>query len=335
MPIRLATFNLENLDDVLTSGERTLTLEERLPALRPQLLRLRADILCLQEVNGQERAGKPRRLHALDELIQGTPYEGFHRAHTRTTRGEAYDERNLVVLSRFPITHREQLRNDLLPAPLYRKVTAVPEETEAGQVRANRPVLYVRIGLAGGAMLHLINVHLKSKNPTSVAGQMEDRYTWRTASGWAEGYFLSAMKRVSQAVEVRMHADRIFKADEDALIAVAGDFNAGASEVPVEAIAGRVENTQNAALVRRQLVRCALSVARSRRHTLIYEGQRELLDHVLISRSLLGAFQGAEIHNEVLHDEGVAFAFEKRYPESDHAPFVVTLGRRALNEASE
>ena len=37
-------------------------------------LRLKADILCLQEVNGQETAGGPRRLMALGRLIEGTLY---------------------------------------------------------------------------------------------------------------------------------------------------------------------------------------------------------------------------------------------------------------------
>ena len=50
----------------------------------PQLLRLNADILCLQEVNGQEGPGQPRTLLALESLIADTPYAGFHRASTVT-----------------------------------------------------------------------------------------------------------------------------------------------------------------------------------------------------------------------------------------------------------
>jgi hypothetical protein len=47
--LRVATFNLESLD------EHALTT--RIAVLRPALVRLRADILCLQEVNGQ-RTGR-------------------------------------------------------------------------------------------------------------------------------------------------------------------------------------------------------------------------------------------------------------------------------------
>jgi uncharacterized small protein (DUF1192 family) len=48
---RIATFNLENLDVDSVDGP---PLDERIGVLRPQILRLHADILCLQEVNDQK-----------------------------------------------------------------------------------------------------------------------------------------------------------------------------------------------------------------------------------------------------------------------------------------
>ena len=48
-----------------------------------------------------------------------------------------------------------------------------------------------------------------------------------------------------------------------------------------------------------------------------------MLDHVLASRTLLAHYKGAEIHNELLPDESIAFATDKKFPESDHAPIVV------------
>ena len=48
--LRMAAFNMENLDDKL--GKRP-TLPERIAVMRPQPIRFNADILCLQEVNGR------------------------------------------------------------------------------------------------------------------------------------------------------------------------------------------------------------------------------------------------------------------------------------------
>jgi hypothetical protein len=39
----------------------------------------------------------------------------------------------------------------------------------------------------------------------------------------------------------------------------------------------------------------------------------------------LAHYRGSEIHNELLHDESVAFAVDRKYPESDHAPVVATF----------
>src|SRR3712207_754350 len=161
--------------------------------MRPQLLRLDADVLCLQEVNGQEDGGSTRGLAALEELLDGTPYAGLHRAHTATGEGGAYDERNLVVLSRREILGHEQIM-DPSAAPLYKMLTADPRPEEPARMGWERPILHVRIDAGGGGTLHVLNVHLKSKRPTDVEGQTTGvpglpPYAWKTASGWAEGFF--------------------------------------------------------------------------------------------------------------------------------------------------
>jgi exonuclease III len=50
-----------------------------------------------------------------------------------------------------------------------------------------------------------------------------------------------------------------------------------------------------------------------------------MIDHILVSRPLLAHYCGAEIHNEILHDESIAFATDVKFPESDHAPLVATF----------
>src|SRR5262245_16360674 len=98
--LRIATWNLEHRDD--KAAEKP-SLGERIAVMRPQLVRLRADVLIFQEVNNQEQPGQPRALLALTELLQNTPYQGYQLASTKTQQNMPYDVRNLVVASRFPI----------------------------------------------------------------------------------------------------------------------------------------------------------------------------------------------------------------------------------------
>lgn len=317
--MRVATFNVENLDE--TDGAPTL--DERIEILRPQLARIDADILCLQEVHGQEREGQPRQLHALNRLLEGTKYDGWNLACTKTSKNEAYDKRNLVIVSRYDILESGQVRNTLVDDIQYRRITAIPREDEPKNVSWERPILWVKIAHPIGT-LHVLTVHLKSRLPTTIPGQRED-FGYKTVNGWAEGYFISSMKRVGQALELRILIDQFLDADRNAKIIACGDFNSEPGEVPVEAIVGRVENTGNPALGFRQMIPCSQSIPREARYTHLHEGQGNLLDHILISQGMLPYYQSSEIHNETLHDESIAFATDKKFPESDHAPFVVNF----------
>lgn len=315
---RIATFNLENLDD---APNQTPTLTERIAILRPQLFRLRADVLCLQEVHSQPSPGGPRTLRALDRLLEETDYARFNRA-TTLDDGQPFAQRNLVILSRFPLSGTRQILHELTPRPAYRRVTAQPQDAAAVEITWERPILYAQVALSDGARLHVLNVHLRSKIPTDIPGQLIGPSVWRTAGGYAEGAFISAMKRVGQALEMRMLIDQLFDADGDALIVSCGDFNGDALEVPLEAIRGDVENTGNVNLIGRLMVPCESSVPESARFSLLHHGRGVMLDHILASRTFMSRYVGTEIHNEILHDESVAFAFDTLFPESDHAPVI-------------
>lgn len=320
--LRIATFNIENFDETAPGEEPSLDV--RLALMKPQIARLRADIVCFQEVNGQERPGQPRDLHALRRLLDGTNLAAAELASTRTAAGAVFDERNLVVAALHAIVKSDQIKNDFVEKPLYKRLTANPPDTQALPIEIERPILHAQIDL-GGRLLHVIDVHLKSKLPTDIPGQKVDPFKWKTADAWAEGAFISSMKRMSQALEVRRVVDKILDDDGDARIVVAGDFNATPDEIPVLAIRGAVEDTGNDALAARVLVPLESTVPEPARYTLYHQGKGQLLDHMLVTRNLLAHYRGSEIHNEMLHDESVAFAVDRKYPESDHAPVVATF----------
>jgi endonuclease/exonuclease/phosphatase family metal-dependent hydrolase len=262
MKIRIATFNLENLDK--KEGMEP-SFETRMKILKPQLLRLRADIICFQEIHSQEEKNQ-KKLTALKKLLAETPYQKYKIATSQNKEGQLFTQRNLVIISRFKILVSNSYIHQYTPAPQYEAVTA--NDSKLKKITWERPILHVAIDL-NGRRLDLINLHLKSKIPTNINGQKSDNYTWKTASGWAEGYFLSSMRRVGQALETRVIVDKLFDNDLQSLIVVAGDFNADFYEVPLEAILGRVENTGNGELAERVLIPCENTIPESSRYTFI------------------------------------------------------------------
>ena len=326
--MRVATFNIENLDDIPVPAnrqDRDPSFEDRAPILRAQLDRLKADIVCLQEVHGQDQESGPRTLSALEKLLDGTRYEDYAVDSTKLANGRDVERfRNLVFLIgpgyEFVEPAREIL-NKFVDKPAHKFATG-DRRGETVDIGWDRPLLYAPVRTPDGKTLHLINSHFKSKRPTPVRGQGPTDFKWSSAAGWAEGFFLSSLKRVGQALETRIFVDTLFDEDPDAMIFVAGDINAETSEVPVQTLRGDVGDTGNPELNNRILYPLEHTVPESSRFTLYHRGQKNLLDHLLVSQSLLNCYKNTEIHNELVRDETTAFAFDTKFPASDHAPIV-------------
>lgn len=319
--MRLATFNLESLD---LPPKAKIPLEVRADALRPALARLNADILCLQEVNGQHVPDRSERiLLALDQLLEGTPYASYERISTSGPDGLGVaDVHNLVTLSRFPIRARREVLHELVPEPHYRMITAVPRPSEPEPVTFDRPLLVADIEVPDGKVLTVINIHLRAPLAAAIPGQKLSAFVWRTVGGWAEGYFLAAMRRAGQALELRLLLEELFASDPHRLVAIAGDFNAEDHDNALRITIGAEEDTGNGALSPRSLVLLDRALPADRRWSVLHHGRPQMLDHILVSRSLYGHFREIEVHNETLGDELVGFGKGTRSPASYHAPLV-------------
>jgi endonuclease/exonuclease/phosphatase family metal-dependent hydrolase len=293
--LRIATFNLESLGDE--------ELSARIAVLRPALVRLRADILCLQEVNGQRATrGRERRLVALSALISETRYAGYQIISTLTIEGHPADRHNLVILSRLPIVGHAQIKHDFVERPLYRAATASPRSDHPEPIEWERPLLHAEIAV-GVTSLHVINLHLRAPLAAPVAGQKLGPFSWRTAGGWAEGFFLAAVKRAGQALEARVLTERLLDADPNALVVVAGDLNADIYEVPLRILRAEHGDVGNAALLSRALSPVEDVIPEARRFTVLHHGRRLMLDHLLVSAKLRTYLTYAESLNENLLDE--------------------------------
>jgi endonuclease/exonuclease/phosphatase family metal-dependent hydrolase len=314
MSFAVATFNVENLGG---GGAGAATLEARIAALAPILARLKADVLCLQEVNAPRDASGARGFSPLNRLLAGADYAGFHRvASLRPGSDEPADVHNLVILSRFPVEASGQIHHDFVPAWDW------TPPGEAAPVRAtfDRPILHARLRTPEGP-LHVLNLHLRAPRAAHLpADKTQGR--WLTSAGWAKGFFLAAQLRQAQALEARLHVESLFDADPQARILVCGDFNAESFETPTRLICGAPEDaapSADDAFAERWLERLEARVEPARRHSVIHDGRRILLDHLLASPALARACSGVEIFNEGLADEAHA---QGEIAGSLHAPVV-------------
>lgn len=328
--MRIATFNLESLD---LPPKARVPLESRAGMLRPALERLDADVVCLQEVNGQHLPGsKERGLVALDQLLAGTRYAGYQRKATKGPGGAGVaDVHNLVTLSRYPIIASREVRQDLVAPVQHMMSTAVPAERSYRDVGLDRALLATDLDIGRGRRLSVINLHLRAPLAVTVPGQKLAPFVWKSVGGWAEGFFLSAVRRAAQALELRLLVDQMLGEDPQRLIAVAGDFNAEDHEVALKIAVGAEEDTGNGALSAQSLVVLDRALSADRRWSVLHHGRPQMLDHILASRALYGCFRAIEVHNEALSDEAVAFGRVDNPPGSYHAGVAATF---ALGDAS-
>lgn len=315
--MRIATFNLESLE----SGRRArVPLRDRLTMLKPALHRLGADVLCLQEINAQKLTQqKPRELLALQELLEGTPYAEFHLAVTASAKGAPADVHNLVTLSRYPILSQRQVRHDYVAA-------LVPDPIPGGPAYFDRPLLQTDIQLPTGELLTIINVHLRAPLASPIPGEKVSAFEWRSVEGWAEGFFVSMLKQMAQALELRLLVESLLTADPARFLVVAGDFNCEDRAPALRLVQAAEEDVGASRLAGHGLVLLDRYLPEDRRWSVLHAGRPAMLDHILASAAFYGRFRYLEAHNETLADEAVGFAKSLRSAGSYHAPIIAEFG---------
>jgi endonuclease/exonuclease/phosphatase family metal-dependent hydrolase len=320
--MRIGTFNVESLGDAHRQGA---PFEDRAAVLRPQLNRLKADVLCLQEIDAP-KVGATRRAVNLERLLEDTPYAEHSLIVSSGPSGiGAADVHNLAVLTRLRVIDEHTIRHTFVEPLRFHRRTAVPPDADAVPLTWDRPLQHLVLALPDESRLHLFNVHLRAPLAAAVPGQKAGPFAWTTASGWAEGFFAAAMKRAGQALELRLAVERIFDAEPNALIAVCGDFNAEDHDTALRLACAGEDDTGSGHLAPRVLTPIERTLPKDRRFTVLHHGRPEMLDHILASRSLFAHFVDVEIHNEMLEDELVAYGRIHHPPESLHAPVVATF----------
>jgi endonuclease/exonuclease/phosphatase family metal-dependent hydrolase len=320
--MRISTFNLESFGD---THQKAASFEDRAAVLRPQLDRLKADVLCLQEVDAR-RIGGTRRAVDLERLLNDTFYARHSLIISPGPSGTGpADVHNLSVVTRLPVVKERTIRHTFVDPLRFRRHTAVPPDADAVPLEWDRPLQHLVLALPDGSRLHLFNVHLRAPLAAAVPGQKVGPFAWTTVSGWAEGFFAAAVKRAGQALELRLGIEHVLDAEPDAMIAVCGDFNAADHETALRLTCAGEDDTGSGHLAPRVLTPVERTLPKDRRFTVLHHGRPEMLDHILASRELFAHLVGVEIHNEMLEDELVAYGRIRHPPESLHAPMVATF----------
>jgi endonuclease/exonuclease/phosphatase family metal-dependent hydrolase len=315
--MKLATFNMESFGFDRFEPEE---LKPRLEALRPKILELEADILCLQEVNAQKVKGQSKRqFPALDLLLSDTPYASFFRATSERGQGLGPDNRhNLVILSRHPISASDCLFQHHAHPPLWQPKTANPAYDEPQNVVFERPILMAEIDIGTPKPLHLFTVHLRAPIAAMIRGSKLPDRSWKSISAWAEGYQLSVLKQTAQALELRLAVEALFDEDENAQIILTGDFNATGETGTLRLLRADPDDTGSPDFVSRRLYQLDRSLPQDKRQTVIHRGLGQALDHVLASASMTDRTVDMKVFNHGLPDE-VFDAEDSNYAGSYHA----------------
>lgn len=313
--LSIATFNVENL--ALTSSEDKLA---RVATVIATNLR-GPDVVALQEIqddSGPADDGVTTARGTLTRLVEaiavaGGPSYAFRQIDPENNRDGGAPGANIRVallfnpqrvgfVDRGEIASRDAARVvdeqeglALFPSP-GRVEPASPAwgfDSERGHEASRKPLAGELT--FGGRRLFVVVVHLRSKGGDApLFGRVQPPT------------LPSERQRIAQAEVVSAFVGQILSHDPEAAVVVLGDFNEFEFAPPLAAF----ESTPLVNLVER--------LDATRRYSFVFQGNSQVLDHILVSPSLAGAAEIESLHlNADLPDALRA---------SDHDPLVAVVG---------
>ena len=290
MPLTLSTFNVKDFFE---------PLKDKIEHIATRLEQANADVVGLQEVGPEE---------VLDALVRRVSPLGYAKVvGTADKRGI----RN-ALLSRLPVVSSRVHVAAELPFPRF----GVNDRSPFGpRIPLRRGIVQARVQAPDLGDVDVIVVHFKSGRPVPLLDGAEMPILPVTEKEYAEGMLRAMASRASEALFVRGIVDGLLANDAAAKVAVVGDMNDVPGSLAVRIVCGR------------SLVPCDLGIPQDLRWSILHNGNKQQLDHVLASRELSSRLSSAAFLNEGLRDhsvlEGALDSGATITPDSDHAPLVV------------
>lgn len=308
--VAVGTWNLENLYRPGGQfGPKTqAAYEAKLATLAATITRLAPDVLAVQEV------GQPEALADLVAVLDG-PWTVVLSEHP-----DARGIRVGFLTTLDPVSTAQVVDFPAGLRPIQDGDGAADSSAAMG-----RGGMHLRVGVAG-TNWDLLTVHLKSKLLTFPGGRFApDNEDQRARFGAYALY-----RRAAEAATVRVFADTVLDGHgQDRPLIVLGDLNDTPQAATTQLLygppgsqfdTGGFDHPDRGDAWR--LWTLAPRIPAEHRFSRIFEGQPELIDHILISHALLAKLTDVDADVTGLSSVGVDPNARRDAPASDHAPLV-------------
>jgi endonuclease/exonuclease/phosphatase family metal-dependent hydrolase len=318
--ITVGTWNLENLfrpGGQFGPKDKTV-YDEKLAALAATINAAAPDVLGLQEV------GEPEALADLVALLDGT----WHTA--LSTHLEPDHPIRVGVLSRHP----QQVTIDTAAfVPPLRAIQGEDDPQHAVGAMG-RGVLGVDVRISGQLSVTLLVCHLKSKLLSFPGPGGRSRFFPRNEGERARYGAYALYRRAAEAVTTRAAVDGVLSgARPERNLILVGDLNDQPQAATTQILCGPPGSQIGTAGFTRpdkadavRLWNLAALIPEDERYSRIYEGQRELIDHIMVNHPLVGRVSDVRSVIERPLPSITADPNTRRgAKDSDHAPIIAHI----------
>jgi predicted extracellular nuclease len=320
---KVMTWNLENLFQAGTEfgPETPEQYAQKLDSLAAVILHLDPDVLAVQEV------GSTAAFDDLVRLLQGRYPHRQLSAHP--------DPRGIRVgfLSKLTIEDTEEIQ-DFPQAGLPSVPGTDPQGNLIDVTVFGRGALRIRVRPTQELPIHLITAHLKSKLLTFPSASGAPRFTPRDENERARVAGLALLRRTAEAAALRVKANELIEDNAQNALILLGDMNDVTDAATTQMLQGPGGSEIGTPAFNRpdrgddtRLFNLAPRIPEQRRFSRIYRGNKELIDHILVSQEMLPG-QPRQVPTVDSHIESALPSISddpntrRGQPGSDHAPII-------------
>jgi endonuclease/exonuclease/phosphatase family metal-dependent hydrolase len=323
---KVTTWNLENLfEPNADSGDAVWgKYQQKLHGLADVILNINPDVLAVQEV------GSSAAFNDLIDLLQGR-----YPHHTLSANP---DSRGIRVgfLCKLEIEKTE----DILAFPEV-GISKVPGLDQQGNVievtSFGRGALRIQIVLNSVLPVSLITAHLKSKLLTYPSAPDTPRFSPQNENERARVAGMALLKRTAEAVALRIKTNELLEGNAQQAVVVLGDMNDVPDAATTQILQGPGGSEIGTLGFNRpdqgddtRLFNLANLIPEEKRFSRIYNGRKELIDHILVSQELLpGQPRKLPVLDSLVNNSLPSISDDPRGTQgeriSDHAPITATF----------